>query len=438
MQTRKFRRFSSTPRKASRFSKIDKVPVQDYCNCMTNASITFLDRKSPPHIATLIIMCSLSALSMNIFLPSLPNMTAYFQTDYKVMQLSVALYLAVSGLLQLFIGPLSDQLGRRPVVLAGFALFSLATLGCIFAPTAGIFLMFRMCQAVVAVGLVLSRAIIRDIHHQDRAASMIGYVTMGMAVAPMVSPAIGGALDSIMGWQGSFWLLFALGALVFWLCWADQGETAQITGQSFREQVRDYPELLTSPRFWGYALACALCSGSFFSYLGGAPFVGSEIFSLTPQALGLHFGVPAIGYFLGNFITGRFSQAVGVNLMVLWGCSICAGGMLLALSLFAAGLGSALTFFGCMAFIGLGNGLAIPNATAGMLSVRPHLAGTASGLGGALMIGGGAALSALAGSLLTHESGAYPLLWLMFTSSILGLIAVLMVIRRERRLTLTT
>ena len=178
---------------------------------MSDASITFLDRRSPPHIATLIIMCSLSALTMNIFLPSLPNMTAYFETEYRVMQLSVALYLGVNAALQLFIGPLSDQIGRRPVVLGGFVLFLLATLGCIFAPNATVFLVFRMCQAVVSVGLVLSRAIIRDIHSQDSAASMIGYVTMGMAVAPMVSPAIGGALDAVMGWQGSFWLLFVRG-----------------------------------------------------------------------------------------------------------------------------------------------------------------------------------------------------------------------------------
>ena len=404
---------------------------------MSDASITFLDRRSPPHIATLIIMCSLSALTMNIFLPSLPNMTAYFETEYRVMQLSVALYLGVNAALQLFIGPLSDQIGRRPVVLGGFVLFLLATLGCIFAPNATVFLVFRMCQAVVTVGLVLSRAIIRDIHPQDKAASMIGYVTMGMAVAPMISPAIGGALDAVMGWRGSFWMLFVCGLLVLWLCWADQGESAQATGTSFRDQVREYPELLTSPRFWGYALACALCSGTFFGYLGGAPFVGSEVFGLTPQALGLYFGAPAIGYFLGNFVTGRYAQAVGVNRMVFWGCLICALGMALSLALFAIGFGSALVFFGSMTFIGLGNGLAIPNATAGMLSVRPHLAGTASGLGGSLMIGGGAALSALAGSLLTHETGAYPLLFLMLICSLLGLAAVGVVIRRERKLALT-
>lgn len=408
--------------------------MQDYCNSMTGASIKFLDPNSPPHIATLIIMAGLSALSMNIFLPSLPNMTAHFDTEYRVMQLSVALYLGVNAGLQLVIGPISDRFGRRPLVLWGFALFSLASLGCIFAPNVTVFLIFRMCQAVVTVGMVLSRAIVRDIHPQDKAASMIGYVTMGMAVAPMISPALGGLLDAAFGWQGGFWVLVFLGLAVFWLCWRDQGETARSSGVPLSQQVREYPELLTSPRFWGYAMACMFCSGSFFSYLGGAPFIGSEIYGLAPEQLGMYFGAPAIGYFAGNFVTGRFAQQIGINTMIFWGCAICSAGMALALLLFFTGHDSALTFFGCMTFIGLGNGMTIPNATAGMLSVRPHLAGTASGLGGALMIGGGAALSALAGSLLTQATGAYPLLYLMLLCSLFGLAAVLLVIRRERKL----
>lgn len=399
-------------------------------------AVRFFDRTSPPHIITLITMSALSALSMNMFLPSLPNMTVYFDTEYRVMQLSVALYLGVNAILQLFIGPISDKIGRRPVVLTGLGLFALASLGCVFAPNVGVFLFFRMCQSVVVVGMVLSRAIVRDIHPQDRAASMIGYVTAGMAVAPMLSPALGGILDAFFGWQGSFWALVILGVAVFWMCWFDQGETVQTHGTTFADQVRQYPELLKSPRFWGYAVACAASSGAFFSYLGGAPFVGSDIFGLSPMVLGIYFGAPAVGYMVGNMITGRYSQRVGINRMILIGCVICAGGVIISLLLFYAGMESAAVFFGCMTFVGLGNGLAIPNATAGMLSVRPHLAGTASGLGGALMIGGGAALSALAGSLLSPQTGAYPLLYLMIASALLGLLATVVVIRREKQLNL--
>jgi len=120
--------------------------------------------------------------------------------------------------------------------------------------------------------------------------------------------------------------------------------------------------------------------------------------------------------------------------MILWGSLLICAGISTSILVFLAGFGNPYSFFGFMIFVGLGNGMSIPNATAGMLSVRPHLAGTASGLGGAIMLGGGAGLSALAGALLTPETGAYPLLWMMLLTSILGLLAILVVIRRNRQL----
>ena len=396
--------------------------------------IRFLDRTTPPHIATLILLAGMSAIVMNMFLPSLPKMTEHFQTAYSVMQLSVALYLGISGVLQIFIGPVSDKFGRRPVILAGLGIFLLATLGCIFAPTVETFLFFRMCQAVVATSMVLSRAAVRDMFDQDRAASMIGYVTMGMAIVPMVSPMLGGVLDELFGWKANFWALFLLGALTLWLAWADQGETAQASGKTLLQQFAEYPELLMSPRFWGYSLAAGFCSGAFFAYLGGGPFVGSVVFGLSPFWVGVFFGAPAIGYFFGNMFTGMLAQKVGLNRLVLVGCLINATGTLLSMSIFLAGQGTPLSFFGLMTFVGLGNGLVIPNATAGMLSVRPHLAGTASGLGGAIMIGGGAALSALAGALLGPGTGAMPLLYIMCGTALAAVASILAVYAREKRL----
>lgn len=400
-------------------------------------TVRFLDRTTPPHIVTLILLAGMSALAMNIFLPSLPQMTAHFDTEYRLMQLSVAVYLAVNAVLQLVVGPISDKLGRRPVVLWGLVGFLVATVGCLMAPDVWTFLLFRMLQAVIVTALVLSRAIVRDIVSQDEAASMIGYVTMGMAVVPMIGPAIGGVLDEAFGWQATFWLLFALGAAVFWLCWRDLGETHAPSGRSIWGQFGEYPELFRSPRFWGYALASGFSSGAFFAYLGGAPFVGTEVFGLSTAALGIYFGAPAIGYFLGNWMSGKFSVRYGVNAMVFWGAMINTLGLALSLSLFALGWKTPLVFFGCMTFVGLGNGMSIPNATAGMLSVRPHLAGTASGLGGAIMIGGGAALSALAGALLAPGTGAWPLLWLQFGTGLAGIAAISLVVLRERSLGLS-
>lgn len=395
----------------------------------------FLDRKSPPYLVTLVLLSALSALAMNIFLPSLPSMATYFDTEYRVMQLSVALYLAVNAVMQLFIGAISDRYGRRPVLLAGLALFLVATLGCILATNIWVFLGFRMLQASIVSAMALSRAVVRDMVPEAEAASMIGYVTMGMAVAPMVGPAIGGALDAAFGWQASFWALFLAGAAVLWLTWADLGETAPRGRGGAGPQARDFPELLTSPRFWGYTMTLGLSSGAFFAYLGGGPYVGDHVFGLDPATFGLYFGAPAVGYFLGNFLSGRFSVRFGINRMVLWGTLVNAVGIALNVLLFHLGLGTPAVFFGLMTGVGLGNGMTIPNATAGALSVRPHLAGTASGLSGALMIGLGAALSALAGVILTPGSGALPLLWMMAVTAAGAVAAIALVIRRERRLT---
>ncbi|MBE1283016.1 MAG: Bcr/CflA family efflux MFS transporter [Rhodobacteraceae bacterium] len=401
---------------------------------MTSSSNRFLSRNGPPHIATLILLSGLSALGMNIFLPSLPGMAEYFQADYRLLQLSVAIYLATNAVIQTLVGPVADMMGRRPVILVGLVLFLLATLGCIYAPTAEIFLFFRMCQAIVAVAMVLSRAAVRDMYSADKAASMIGYVTMGMAVVPMIGPAIGGGLDEIFGWKANFWLLIILGVATLALTWLDFGETAHKSGKTLIAQFREYPELIRSPRFWGYSLSSGLASGAFFAYLGGAPYVGSEVYGLSPAALGIFFGAPALGYFAGNFISGKFSIRFGINKMVLWGCWLNLAGIALSLLVVLFGWGTVYTFFGFMTFVGLGNGMAIPNATSGALSVRPHLAGTASGFSGAIMLGGGAGLSALAGWLLTPGSGPAPLLVIMLLTALGGLASILLVLYRERQL----
>jgi DHA1 family bicyclomycin/chloramphenicol resistance-like MFS transporter len=394
--------------------------------------VRFLDRTTPPHIFTLIAITGFSGMAMNMFLPSLPRIAEHFGTEYKIVQLSVASFLAMNGLLQIFIGPISDRFGRRKVLLAGFAIFSISSVGCVFAPNIETFLAFRMIQATVAVAMVMSRAIVRDMVPQSEAASMIGYITMFMAIIPLVSPAVGGYMDEVLGWKSVFWFFAISGAAAYALIWVDLGETNKNTSSSFRQQFSEYPELLLSQRFWGYCLSAAFASGAFFAYIGGAPFVGSVVFNLAPSTLGYYLGAPALGYILGNYLSGRYSTRTGINRMILIGTAVSTFGSLLSLMVFQMGFGSILSFFGLMTSVGLGNGMVLPNATSGMLSVRPHLAGTASGLGGAMMIGGGGALSALAGALLKPETGPFPLLWIMFIVSFLAVCSILWVIRRER------
>jgi DHA1 family bicyclomycin/chloramphenicol resistance-like MFS transporter len=390
----------------------------------------FLDRTTPPHIATLILMAGIGALSLNVFLPSLPTMAEHFGVEYALMQLSVSAYLATTALVQVAIGPFSDRYGRRPVMIGTVVIFTIASVGAIYAPNFTVFLIFRLLQTAIATGFVISRAVVRDMVPQDQAASIIGYVTMGMSIVPMMGPAVGGVLDEAFGWQASFWMLAGGGLLLFIMLYFDQGETFIKREGGFAAQVREYPKLLTSQRFWGYCLAAAFASGAFFAYLGGAPFVGTEVFAMEPAELGLYFGSPAIGYLIGNGLSGRYSVRVGVNRMVLIGALLTVAGMSTLMLLDLAGFSHPFVFFGFMICIGLGNGILLPNANAGMLSVRPALAGSAAGLGGAFMIGGGAALSVIAGFVLGPDTGARPLIILMLLTTIASAVCALWVMRR--------
>lgn len=390
--------------------------------------------RTAPHPLTLVALAGVAALSMNVFLPSLPGMARDFGVDYAVMQLSVSAYIGASALLQLLGGPISDLFGRRPVALVSLAIFAAATLGTLLAPNAGMFLFFRLIQAVVSVCMLLSRAAVRDIYEGDRAASMIGYVTMGMAVVPMIAPVFGGILDEAFGWRTNFAVMGVLGLIVLAVVWWDMGETVRDGGMPMRAQVRNYPILARSHRFWGYCLAATFSAGCFFAYLGGAPFVGEHVFNLSPAQVGYFFAAPATGYLTGNFLSGRYTVRIGLNRMVLIGAVICLAALSLSLLALLTGVVRPMIFFGAIALMGLGNGLVMPNTNVGMMSVRPELAGTASGLGGALAVAGGAALSALAGALLTPGSGATPLLVIMCGSAAGALASILWVLHRERQL----
>ncbi len=400
---------------------------------MSTPNARFLNRATPPKIVTLILMAGLSALTMNIFLPSLPSMAAWFDVPYAFMQLSVALYLLLSAFLQILIGPLSDRYGRRPVLLVSFTIFLLATIGTLLAPNAVAFLIFRMLQAVIASGMVLSRAVVRDVTTDPgQAASMIGYVTMGMTLVPMIGPVIGGYLDQYIGWQANFGLLFGMGLLVLGLIYADLGETATPSTTGMFQQFQKYPALLKSTAFWGYCLCAAFASGCFFAYLGGAPYVGNQVFGLSSSQIGKLFALTAVGYAMGNFVAGRFSARVGMNRMVLLGTLATTGGLGVLALLTLAGLSGPVVFFSLTIAMGIGNGMSLPNANAGILSARPDLAGTASGLGGAITIGGGAALAALAGAILPPGATEMPLILLMLASSLASNLAILAVIGRAR------
>jgi Bcr/CflA subfamily drug resistance transporter len=391
----------------------------------------------PPALLTLIALSGLSVVSLNMFLPSLTNIAREFQADYALVNLCIAGYAAVSAVLQLVMGPLSDRFGRRPVILGALLLFLLASLGCLLASNVWVFLAFRMMQAVIASVYAISVAVIRDFSEGNKAASHIGYVAMASAVAPMLAPMLGGTLDELFGWRASFWAFLGMGGATLALCWFDLRETNKTPADTLGRQFRSYGRLVESRRFWGYALCMVFSRGAFFVFIGGASLVAASTFRISTAQLGFYMGTITGGFVLGSFLCGRFSERHALTTMMLMGGLIACAGLILGILLCLYGSVNLPMYFGACGCVGLGNGLAIPSSNAGLVSVRPELAGSASGLSGALTVGGGALLSAITGVVLTEANAAPALLAMMLLPSGMGLLATLYVMRtdsQEKRL----
>ncbi|MEP1205941.1 MAG: multidrug effflux MFS transporter [Rhizobiaceae bacterium] len=393
----------------------------------------YFDRKSPPHVTTLVLIAGTGAVPINIFLASLPEMARFYDQPYAIMQFTLTGYLALTSLAQLLLGPISDRIGRRPVMLSSLVVFIFASFGAALSTSFELFMTFRCLQAVMISGFVISRATVRDMVAREKAASLLGYVSMGMALAPMLAPPLGGFLADLFGWQSNFYALAVIGCITFIVVYFDQGETNRLQSTSFTEQFKAYPELVTSRRFWGYTLTLVFSTGTFFAYLGGAPFVGEKFYGLTASQVGLYLAITPFGYMIGSGISGRFASHFGLYRMILTGCLITLLGMAPTLLTAWLGVEHAMGFFAFTFAIGFGNGLVLPSANAGMLDVRPQLAGSAAGLGGSLTTMGGAGLSALAASLLTEETGAYPLIACILGTAVVSLIMALYTISVERQ-----
>lgn len=393
-----------------------------------------ISKTTTPHIITLVTAAALGPLAMNVFLPSLPGITDYFGTTEATSQLSVSLYLTAVAVLQLVFGPLSDKFGRRPVILIAFCIMIVGTLICIFATTIEWFLAGRIIQASASAGLVLSRAIARDITQGTDAAVLIAYITMGMSLAPMIGPLIGGYLDEFYGWQASFYLTLGFGIFALSLAYFDLGETNKEKQNSVKEQIAAYPELLRSRRFWGYAITAMFSSGAFFAFLGGGSLLADRVYGLSPSQYGFYFMFISLGYLLGNMISGRVTKRIGINQMILSGNIIVGLGLIASIIMILSGSTHPFAFFGFVFFVGLGNGMTLPSANAGVVNVRPNLAGSASGLAGSLQLGGGAILSVIAGYTISAENGAAPLATMMLMTIVCASLATLYVMRVERQL----
>jgi MFS transporter, DHA1 family, multidrug resistance protein len=342
-------------------------------------------RRSP--LGLLIMVTAIAPAALHMLVPSLPRLAAVFAAPPASVQFVLTLFLAGIAAGQLLYGPLSDRFGRRPMLIAGLVLFLIGTILCGLAWSLPALIIGRLLEAGGGcAGMVLGRAIVRDLYDRERSARALAMIMMAMSLAPSISPAIGAYLTEWLGWRANFALLGAAGATVLALVVGKLEEThLHPASVNLAGMARSFILLLRSPVFLAFALATAFTSASWFTFLASAPYLLSEVLHKPPSTYGLMILMPMIAYMLGNAGVSRLSIALGSARVFRLG---------LALSLFSGVMLAVWCLVGLtpwamfvpMAVSSIGNGLSQPPGIAAGLSIYPRIAGAASGLLGFLQM----------------------------------------------------
>lgn len=353
--------------------------------------------------ALITALVAFGPLSTDLYLPSLPLLTRALGADPGTGQLTLSVFLAGFAIGMLVYGPLSDRFGRRPMILAGTALFLAASVACALAPTIEALIAFRFVQALGACcGPVLGRAVVRDVYGPDRAAKVLAYVGVAMAVAPAIGPIIGGQLTVLFGWRTNFWALAVFGALILAITWAILRETnahRDPSATQLGQLIRNYGMLLRHRAYLGYVLSTALIFGGIFSFISGSSFVLVDGLGLSPAVYGLCFSAIVVGFMLGSFLAGRLTLRLGIDRMIRIGTTVATiGGIAMSACALAGVFNIAAVIAPFFVFM-VGAGVVMPNGLAGAIGPFPTLAGTASALLGFIQMSVSAAIGIAVGQL---------------------------------------
>jgi DHA1 family bicyclomycin/chloramphenicol resistance-like MFS transporter len=387
-------------------------------------------------LVLLIAMSSVGPLSINVIVPAIPGLAVSLHADPAVVQLTISLYFAGLASAQLVLGALSDRFGRRPVLLAGLLITIVTSFAGAAANDIVTLIVARTAQALGAsTGIVIGRAILRDVYSRERAASMLGWVTMSVVFIPMFGPLIGGFLDEWLGWRAIFLFVGATALIVaVWTALSlPETRAPQLSVASAAQMWSEARALLRTPAFIGFAFVAGTISGPYYVVLGTVPRVVVTQMGRSPTELGVWFLVSSFGYMLGNYLAGRFSARAGIYAMIWWGLllELVGGAAALLLVPFATELGP-ISIFAPVTLIYVANGIALPSAIAGAVSVRPAAAGTASGVAGFTQMGCGALISQLMSYPMAAADTSLPMALAMVAISLAGLAIYWYLIRPSR------
>jgi DHA1 family bicyclomycin/chloramphenicol resistance-like MFS transporter len=391
-------------------------------------------KRSRVFLFTLIAITAIGPFAMQMFVPSLPAIQAGFGVPVGLAQLALSLSILSIAVATLGYGPFSDRFGRRPVLIVGLVGYLVGTALCILAPSIWLLILGRIVQAAGgAAGMVIARAMVRDVFGRERMATVIAYLTMAMVVVPMVAPVAGGVVNDLAGWRAVFVVALLAGIATLAMVMAGLGEThhEREALPGMEAMLAGFGRLLAMPAFRGYALQAAFSVACFFAFMASAPYLVVNVMGRTTTEYGLWLMLVSVTFMAGNFIAARLTRRFGTDRMILLGSLMALAGALALSALAGAHVWTPAAIFGPTALIGLANGIAMPNAQAGAIGIDARLTGTASGLAGFLQMFIAAVFAQATGML---ENGTpYPMAAFMTLAAALSLAAALVPFTTNRR-----
>lgn len=356
-------------------------------------------------------LTAIGPLTTDMYLPSLPSIALLLDATTAEAQLTISSYLIGFAVGQIIYGPFSDRHGRKPVLLSALALYCAASLVCALATSIHMLIAARAVQALGGSGgIVLSRAMVRDLYSGRRAGRELSVIGAVMALAPVVAPVVGGVLQAGFGWRSIFFTLIAAGLAGAAIVWTLLPETlAQRAPEpvSAASIVRSYGVVARNRAYLAYM---GLASGSFaglFAWISGSSFVLQELYGLGPFAFGLAFAVGSLGYMVGSILSARLARVLDLDAILGWGCLANAAGGLAMMAAVALGTSSTAWLVVPMAVYLAGMGMVLPQSIVGAMAPFPDRAGAASSLFGFVQQTVSAVFGALIGVLLGQS--AWPL-----------------------------
>jgi DHA1 family bicyclomycin/chloramphenicol resistance-like MFS transporter len=390
-------------------------------------------------IVALGLLSTFGPISLDLYLPALPQLADELGTSTSAAQLSITACLVGLSVGQVLAGPLSDRLGRRRPLVVGLAAYALMSLACAVAPSVELLIVFRLLQGLAgAAGLVIARAVARDLYSGRDLLLFLSRLMLISGLAPVLAPVIGGLLNQFLSWRGLFAVLAGFGVVLLLVGAFGLRETLPPERRrqgGLAATAAGFRELLGDRLFVGAALCSGLVGASMFAYIAGSTFVLQRLFGMSPQGFSLVFGVNSLGIMAMSQLAGVLARRGRSAAWVLsLGLGLNLAGALVLVITVVGGLGLPLLLASLFVMVSA-NGLVFPTTTALALTDYPHQAGTASSLLGLIQFFGGAVAAPLVG--IAGETTAIPLGVVALVAS-LGAMTVLLfwvrpAVRRARR-----